>query len=248
MTEKAHKGTAETTSYKCPTCDSEWPSNYCPECGGTIVQSEMEKPTCGNKPLTNLELSSTIQTEAPINVVGNQPLGATVNNKPLMNQSNLYPQRKVPPQQDRGFRRIAYYIPWTLVGVISCFVLISFLPQRSLYYADLFSDMVFSYICCALPPVILYQLLKGSKRFLAYMIHVLWFIAATSIHLLSYSAGQSDGTIITPHSIIVIRFGLKWSAMGAGSGRYASTWLLASGFIGVLYFIEKFLKEKSRRI
>lgn len=42
-TENVHKGKAESTSFACPTCNNEWPSNYCPQCGRTIAQTEKDK-------------------------------------------------------------------------------------------------------------------------------------------------------------------------------------------------------------
>jgi serine/threonine-protein phosphatase 6 regulatory ankyrin repeat subunit B len=64
--EMVQEGKAESTSYICSTCNNEWPSNYCPQCGRTITQSERDKMACTLSPLTHCEQPSSTKPESPM--------------------------------------------------------------------------------------------------------------------------------------------------------------------------------------
>jgi branched-subunit amino acid ABC-type transport system permease component len=165
-----------------------------------------------------------------------------------MDIMNTRPKNEYPTQQDDRSKRIAYYIPWTFLALVVFSFLSPLIPNTldPWYYVELSSKMLSVYVVCVLPPVIVYRFLKGHRRHLAYKLHVVWFITLTIIGLLQYAAGQSNGTLVTPHDIIEIRCGLKWLSV-ANSGKDAFTFLLASGLVGIMYLIEKRTKEKSRK-
>jgi len=146
-----------------------------------------------------------------------------------------------PIEEDRTRRpnaleRMAYFVPWTLFLPIACLIL---------GYSTLSVSMAVAYTRGILPPVIVYRFFKGRRRSIAYLIHSGWFVFATVLGLWRYEAGYQSGTMVTPHDIITIRFGLKWSSIGGGN--VASTWLLASAIIAIAYFFEKRQKEQWRR-
>jgi len=143
-----------------------------------------------------------------------------------------------------GLRRILYYVPWTLVVLISVYVVwiiaIIFTPQTGRYAFNVgvfFGLLSMSYFLCILPPLIFYRLLEKSRRTLAYIIHALWFCIVTGILLVwKYKADIYSGHLVTPLDIYDIQYGLMWSSIAGIDG--APTWLIASGIVGVVYLAE----------
>ncbi len=159
-------------------------------------------------------------------------------------------------------RGIAYFVPWTPILLVVLYILSFFLGQIETvrvsdsglrfwspllspdYCQELFVVGMGVYLFCALPPVVLYRFLTEIKRQIAYAIHALWFVAVDCLMFRRFvDHSGSDGTLVTPHDIITIRFGLLWSGI---AGVYASDLLFVSLLVGVIYFCEKRLKEKSR--
>jgi hypothetical protein len=159
-------------------------------------------------------------------------------------------------------RGIAYFVPWTPLLLVLMYILSFFLGQietvrvsnsglrfsRPLllpdYCQELFAAGMVVYLFCALPPVVIYRFFRGTRRRVAYAIHSLWFIVADCLMFRRFvDHSGSNGTLVTPHDIITIRFGLLWSGV---AGVYASDLLFVSVLVGAIYFCEKRLKERSR--